>query len=76
MQNGYKNIEEYNPNTMPKMLLVFDDMIADMIFNQNVNPVVSKIYIRGRKLNIYFAFITQPYFKVPKCVETLFTTSL
>ena len=76
MQDGYKNIEEYTPNTMPKMLLVFDDVIADMIFNQNVNPVVSKIYIRGRKLNIYFAFITQPYFKVPKYVETLSTTSL
>ena len=41
-------------------------MIADMINNKKLNPVVTELLIRGRKLNISFAFITQSYFKVPK----------
>ena len=50
--------------------MVFDDMIAEMIRNQKLRPVVAKIYIRGRKLNISLVFITQSYFKVPKQVGT------
>ena len=49
-----------------KILLVFDDMIADMIHNKKLNSVVTKLFIRGRKLNISLIFITQSYFKVPK----------
>ena len=60
MQNVYKYIEEYNPNTMRQILLIFDHMIASMIFNQKLNPVVTKIYIRGRKLNI-FLFLLHNY---------------
>ena len=44
-------------------------MVADMINNKNLNPVVTKLFIRGRKLNISVAFITQSYFKVPKDVR-------
>ena len=51
------------------MLIVFDDMIADMINNKNLNPVVTEVFIRGRKLNISIVFITQSYFKVPKHVR-------
>ena len=50
MQDVYKNIEEYNSKR--KVLIVFDDMIADMINNKKLNPVVAELFIRGRKLNI------------------------
>ena len=51
------------------MLIVFVDMIADMINNNKLNPIVTELFIRGRKLNISIAFITQSYFKVPKDVR-------
>ena len=51
-----------------KTLIVFDDVIADMINNKKINSIVSELFIRGRKLNISFVFITQSYFKVPKDV--------
>ena len=66
MQDVYKNIEEYNADKERKMLLVIDDMIADMINKKKLNSVVTKVFIRGRKLNISLLFITQSYFKVPK----------
>ena len=53
-----KNIEEYNPNKKRKTSIVFDDMIADMLSNKNRNPVVTELFIRGRKLNISLVFIT------------------
>ena len=69
MQDAYKNIEDYNPGKKRKILIVFDDMIADMINNKKLNPVVTELFIRGRKLNISIAFITQAYFKVPKMLN-------
>ena len=68
MQDVYKNINEYNPGKKHKILIVFDDMIADMINNKKLNSIVTELFIRGRKLNISLAFITQSYFKVPKDV--------
>ena len=44
-------------------------MIADMINSKELNPVVTELFIRGRKLNISIVFITQSYFKVPKDVR-------
>ena len=69
MQDVYKNIENYNPGKNRKVLIVFDDMIADMINNKKLNPIVTELFIRGRKLNISIVFITQSYFKVPKDVR-------
>ena len=69
MQDVYQNIEDYNPIKKRKILIVFDDMIADMINNNKLNPVVTELFIRGRKLNIANVFITQSYFKVPKDVR-------
>ena len=69
MQDVYKNIEDYNPIKKRKILIVFDDMIADMISNNKVNPIVTELFIRGRKLNISIVFITQSYFKVSKDVR-------
>ena len=52
MHDVYKNIDEYNPDKENKILIVFDDMIADMIHNKKLNSIVTKLLIRGRKLNI------------------------
>ena len=73
MQDVYKNIKDYNPIRKRKILIVFDDMIADMINNNKLNPIVTELFIRGRKLNISIVFITQSYFKVPKDVRLNFT---
>ena len=51
------------------MLIVSDDMIADMINNKKLNPIVTELFVRSRKLNISIVFITQSYFKVPKDVR-------
>ena len=69
MTNVYKNINYYNPYKENKILIVFDDMIADMINNKKLNSIVTEFFIRGRKLNISLVFITQSYFKVPKDVR-------
>ena len=69
MQDVYKNIEDYNPIKKRKVLIVFDDMIADMINNNKLNPEVTELFIRGRKLNISIVFITQSYFKVSKDIR-------
>ena len=69
MQDVYKNIDRYNADKKRKILIVFDDMIADMINNKKLNLVVTELFIRGRKLNISLVFITQSYFKVPKDVR-------
>ena len=69
MDDIYKNIEEYNPNKRGKILIVFDDMIADMLSNKKLNPIVTELFIRRRNLNISLAFITQSYFAVPKNIR-------
>ena len=69
MQDVYKNIDDYNPDKENKILIVFDDMIADMIHNKKLNSIVTELFIRGRKLNISLVFITQSYFKAPKDVR-------
>ena len=69
MYDVYKNIDDYNPDKENKILMVFDDMIADMIHNKKLNSIVAELFIRGRKLNISLVFITQSYFKVPKDVR-------
>ena len=60
MDDIYENIEEGNPN---------NEMITDMHSNENLNKIVTALFIRGRKWNISLAFITQSCFKVPKDVR-------
>ena len=69
MQDIYTNIEEYNPGKKRKVLVIFDDLIADMINNKKLNPIVTELFIRDRKINISIVFITQSYFKMPKDVR-------
>ena len=51
------------------MLFVFDDLIADMLSYKKLNPILTELCIRGKKLNISLAFIAQYYFVVPKNVR-------
>ena len=69
MHDVYKNIDEYNLDKENKILIVFDDVIADMIHNKKLNSIIAELFIRGKKLNISLVFITQSYFKVPKDVR-------
>ena len=55
MDNIYKNIEEYNLNKKHKILIIFDDMIADVLSNKKLNSTVTELFIRDRKLNIYLS---------------------
>ena len=64
-----KILAKYNLDKENKILIVFDDMIADMIKNKELNSIVTELFIKCRKLNISFIFITQSYFKVPKDVR-------
>ena len=64
MDDIYENIDEYNPNKRRKILIVLNDKIADMLSNKK--PIVTELFIRGRKLNISIAFIMQSYLLVPK----------
>ena len=66
MDDIYKNIEEYNPNKNRKIIIVFDNMIADMLSNKKLNPIVTELFIRGRKPNICLDFIEQSCFAVAK----------
>ena len=69
MDDIYKNIEEYNPNKKRRKLIIFDDMIADMISNKKLNPEVTESFLRDRKLNIYLVFITKSYLAVQKKLD-------
>ena len=69
MQDVHKNIDDYNPRKIRKLLIAFDDMIAEMINNKKLDSIVTELFIRGKKLNISIFFITQSYFKVPKDVR-------
>ena len=65
MHDVYNNIDDYNPDKENKILIAFDDMIHD----KKLNSIATELFIGGRKINIYLAFITQSYFKVPKDVR-------
>ena len=69
MQDVYKNTEEYNLGKKRKILIFFDDIIADMINNKKLNPIVTELFIRDRKLKISIVLIRQSYFKAPKDVR-------
>ena len=68
-ENIYKNIKEYNPNKKRKILIVLDDKIADILSNKKLNPIVTELFVRRRKLSIFLVFITQFYFAFPKNIR-------
>ena len=65
----YNNIDDYNPRRQRKMLIVFDDMIADIMTNKKFQAIIKELFIRCGKLKISLVFITQSYFRVPKDVR-------
>ena len=69
MDDVYENIHDYNSNRKRKILIVFDDMIADIMTNKKFQAIIKELFIRCRKLNISLVFITQSYFSVPKDVR-------
>ena len=73
MQVVYKNVQKYNIGKKRKILIVFDDMIVDVTNNEKLNPIVTELFIRGRKLHISIVFTTQSYFKTPKVFRLIFT---
>ena len=69
MGDIYNDIEEYNRNKKCKLIIVFDNIIADMLSNKKINPTVAKLFIKGKKINISLVFITQSYFAVPENIR-------
>ena len=63
MDDVYSNIDDCNPKRKRKILIVFDNMIADTMTNNRFQAIIKELFIRCRKLNISLVFITQPYFK-------------
>ena len=66
MDDVYENVNNYNPSKKRKVLITFDDMIADIMTNKKFQSIIKELFIRCRKLNISLVFITQSYFSVPK----------
>ena len=60
------DINNYNKNRNKKVLIIFDDMIADIMRSEKFKAIVKELFIRCRKLNISIVFITQSYFRTPK----------
>ena len=71
--NDMENVEDYNPNKKRKILISFDDMIAKILNNKKLSPIVTELFIRGRKLSISLVFISLYYFLVPKNIRINFT---
>ena len=69
MDDVYEDIDNYNPKRNKKVLIVFDEMIADIMTNKKFRAIIKELFIRCRKLNISLAFITQSCFSVPKDVR-------
>ena len=69
MDDVYENIHDYNSSRKRKILIIFDDMIADIMTNKRFQAIIKELFIRCRKLNIFPFFITQSYFSVPKDVR-------
>ena len=75
MDDVYENIDDYNPSRKRK-IVVFDDLIADIMSNKKFQIITKELFIRCRKLNISLVFITQSYFSVPKDVRLNSTHNL
>ena len=69
MDDVYENIDNYNPRRKTKILIVFDDIIADIMTDKKFKAIIKELFIRCRKVNISLVFITQSYFSVPKDVR-------
>ena len=62
----FANIDNYNKKRKRKVLIIFDDMIADIMSSKKFKAIIKELFSRCRKLNISIVFITQSYFRMPK----------
>ena len=69
MDDVYENIDDYNSSRRRKILIAFDDMIADIMTNKKFQTIIKELFTRCRKLNISLVFIAQSYFSIPKDVR-------
>ena len=76
MQDVYKNINEYNADKERKILIVFHDMIADMINNKKLNSIVTELFIRGRKLNFLLFLLRNHILRFQKMLDWILLTFL
>ena len=72
MDHIYENSVDYNSSRKRKVLIVFDDMIADILTNKKFQSITKELFIRCRKINISLVFITQSYLSVPQDVRCKF----
>ena len=70
MDDVYENIDDYNPIRKRKKIIVFGEMIANIMDNRRFQAITKELFIRCRKLNISLVFFTQSYFSVPKDVRS------
>ena len=66
MNDVLKDNNNYNKNRNKKVLIIFDDMIADIMRSEKFKVIVKELFIRCRKLNISIVFISQSYLRTPK----------
>ena len=69
MDDMYENIEECNPNKKCKIIIVFDNMIFDMLSNRKLDWIVTKLFIRDRELNISLVFLSYLTFLCQKILD-------
>ena len=69
MDDVYENIKDYNSSRKRKILIIFDDMIGDIMTNKKFQAITKELFIRCRKSNISLVFTTQSYFFVPKDIR-------
>ena len=69
MDDMYENIEECNPNKKCKIIIVFDNMILDMLSNRTLDWIVTKLFIRDRELNISLVFLSYLTFLCQKILD-------
>ena len=74
MHNVYKNIDDYNPDRESKILIVFDDIIADMINNKKPDSIVTELFIRRKKLNISLVLSRNNILKFQKMLDWILLT--
>ena len=69
MQDVYKNIEDYNPGKKPKIIIVFDDMITDMISNKRLNPIVTELLLNVENLIFVLSLLLNHILKYQKMLD-------
>ena len=72
LDDVYKNIDDYKPSRKRKILIVFDDMVADVKSNKKLQFKIKGLFIKFKRLNISLVFITQSYSTVPKDIRLNF----